>query len=81
MIYCDKHSCVNQFKKSHNCVSNYLITGHFQGSVRNAVSRGMAGSLSQHTRLVTVSGQANFHSLSIFSATRQNLGETATQFN
>ena len=28
-----------------NGVNNYLITGHFLGSVRNAASLGMAGSL------------------------------------
>ena len=31
-----------------HCVSNYLITGHFGGSVRNVASHGMAASHSEH---------------------------------
>ena len=71
-----------------NCVSNYLITGHFGGSVRNPPCRDTSGShsehcpflghvtcLSQHSCPISGSGQTYFHSHDIFVSSRQHFGK------
>ena len=79
-----------------NVVSNYLISGHCWGSVRNVASCSTAGShynhspflghmtcLTYHTAQPPISGssQAEFHSHGIFAASRQNLDEAGAHFS